>query len=126
MKTLSQARTTAKRVMKVAQQLHSVNDLNEQTFFAALTKRKINYQRNEVFFTQKPPESAYICHHVVAECVLVCFRQKRDPQGAYLLYSYMRISGTKVAIRICTDPEEEDPILLQEFSKSDPENLLFS
>ena len=59
MKTLNQARTTAKRVMKVAQ-------------------------------------------------------------------SYMRISGTKVAIRICTDPEEEDPILLQEFSKAAPEKLLFS
>ena len=127
-----QARNTAGKLMAIAYSLLNAPDRDrddyfaelENRFFAKLECRNIPFERDKVFFVERNPKpkrsNSYIQVNTVQELIVVTFTGQHDDCDENLLYSYLKLTGAKVAIRICTDPEEEVPVLIRDISEGRP------
>ena len=119
------ARSVALKVVAIAEQLVKQGPLDQATLFAALRSQGLKVEEDVVFFSE-PTESeesrpqkmadsnsriAFICQHIIEDCVLVCFKQQPDPDENLLLASYLKLSKTGIAVRICNHADEKEPIL---------------
>ena len=144
---LKEIRALAKKTHRIAEQLHARGTLSERTFFEAISRENIFFKRQDTFFVHSPeptqapipnrePDSeepknksripagsSYFNLHVIAGAILVLLREQPDRLEDCLLYSYLKISNTRFAIRICI-ADEVRPVLMKEFTGAMPDELL--